>query len=206
MRFSGRIGRWDDARGFGFIDPDGGGDPVFVHARAFDRAGTPKTVGLQVSFAVERGRDGRKRAARVATHHAKPSARRPSSKAAAAGFGTASLFTVPVWMLVLALASWLWQLPGWLPAAYAVASLLCFAMYAADKAAAKSGGWRVSEQTLLLGLAGGWPGAVLAQQLLRHKSAKRPFRSAFWATVALHVAIFIAYAWPSARAVWSQLL
>ena len=44
----------------------------------------------------------------------------------------------------------------------------------------------------LLALAGGWPGALLAQQFLRHKSAKASFRTVFWATVVLNVAAFVA--------------
>jgi uncharacterized membrane protein YsdA (DUF1294 family) len=35
----------------------------------------------------------------------------------------------------------------------------------------------------LLALAGGWPGALFAQQFLRHKSAKAEFRGTFWVTV-----------------------
>jgi uncharacterized membrane protein YsdA (DUF1294 family) len=53
---------------------------------------------------------------------------------------------------------------------------------------------------LLLGLAGGWPGAVLAQQYLRHKSAKAEFRAAFWMTVGLNVAAFVALGSPEVRA------
>ena len=39
-------------------------------------------------------------------------------------------------------------------------------------------------------LAGGWPGGLLAQQVLRHKSSKPAFRVAFWITVALNIAAF----------------
>ncbi len=35
MRLQGRITRWKDDQGFGFITPDGGGEPVFVHISAF---------------------------------------------------------------------------------------------------------------------------------------------------------------------------
>jgi uncharacterized membrane protein YsdA (DUF1294 family) len=77
---------------------------------------------------------------------------------------------------------------------YVVASIIAFMAYALDKSAAKQGRWRISESTLhLMGLACGWPGALLAQQLLRHKTTKSSFVSAFWATVLLNSAGF--YAW-----------
>jgi uncharacterized membrane protein YsdA (DUF1294 family) len=72
-------------------------------------------------------------------------------------------------------------------AVYATGSVAAFAAYAWDKSAAQRGGWRLSERTLhFLALIGGWPGALLAQQVLRHKSRKQPFRIVFWFTVALN--------------------
>ena len=60
-------------------------------------------------------------------------------------------------------------------------------MYAADKNAAQSGGWRTSENNLhTLGLLGGWPAAWLAQQSMRHKSSKAAFRTMYWITILLH--------------------
>lgn len=51
---------------------------------------------------------------------------------------------------------------------------------------------------LLLGLAGGWPGAVLAQQWLRHKSSKLSFRWRFHVTVVLHLLLFTCMmVWPA---------
>lgn len=69
-------------------------------------------------------------------------------------------------------------------------SLLSYAVYAADKQAARQGRRRVPERTLhLLALLGGWPGALLAQQRLRHKSRKAAFRAVFWLTVLLNGAL-----------------
>ena len=85
-----------------------------------------------------------------------------------------------------------WGLPPLVGAVYLVLSLLCFRVYALDKSAARSGGRRTPERRLLvLGLAGGWPGALLAQQWLRHKTVKRPFRRWFWCTVAANLAAFL---------------
>jgi uncharacterized membrane protein YsdA (DUF1294 family) len=75
---------------------------------------------------------------------------------------------------------------------YFVLSPLTFLMYAKDKSAAKKGGWRTPESTLhLFSLFGGWPGALIAQQKLRHKSKKQPFRFVFWLTVLLNCAGFL---------------
>lgn len=77
----------------------------------------------------------------------------------------------------------------WIAAAYAGMSLLTFIIYAIDKAAARAQRRRTPESTLhLLALACGWPGALLAQQWLRHKSVKQPFRTVFWLTVVINVA------------------
>ena len=83
------------------------------------------------------------------------------------------------------------------PLAYGLGSVVCFLAYAFDKSAATAGRWRTPERTLLLlGLAGGWPGGLVAQHLLRHKTAKPSFRAAFWATVALNVAGLLVWTTP----------
>ena len=84
-------------------------------------------------------------------------------------------------------------LPSAVGFAYVLASVVCFALYARDKAAARRGDRRTPERDLLLlGLAGGWPGALLAQRWLRHKTVKMPFRALFWLTVGVNLAGFCA--------------
>ena len=77
-------------------------------------------------------------------------------------------------------------------AAYLCMSLLALALYAADKRRAARGEWRISEATLhLVELLGGWPGALVAQQLLRHKRQKRSYMLVFWLIVAAHLAAWM---------------
>jgi len=102
-------------------------------------------------------------------------------------------------VLYVAVAS-LWHVPHRVAALYVGVSLVCALAYAMDKAAAERKRWRTSEQSLLfLGLIGGWPGALVAQQYWRHKTVKASFRTTFWLTVVFNVALFLALAHPSVR-------
>ena len=66
-----------------------------------------------------------------------------------------------------------------------------FLVYAKDKRAARAYRWRTKESTLhTLALIGGWPGALIAQQVLRHKSRKNAFQFVFWATVIVNCGFF----------------
>lgn len=66
-------------------------------------------------------------------------------------------------------------------------SIITYFSYRHDKRRAQTDGWRTPESTLhLLEFAGGWPGAFLAQRILRHKCSKRSFQLQFWVIVALH--------------------
>lgn len=79
----------------------------------------------------------------------------------------------------------------WIPytvlALYVIASIIAFVAYATDKSAALRKQCRIKESTLhLFALIGGWPGALVAQRVLRHKSSKASFQAAFWGTVVLN--------------------
>jgi cold shock CspA family protein len=64
-RIEGRLTKWQDDRGFGFIEPRSGGDPVFVHVSAFPRDGRRPAVGETLLFDIETDERGRKRARTV---------------------------------------------------------------------------------------------------------------------------------------------
>lgn len=69
-------------------------------------------------------------------------------------------------------------------------SLICAAAYGLDKRRAVRQTRRISERRLhTLELTGGWPGAVLARRLFRHKTRKTSYRARFWLIVLLHLAV-----------------
>jgi len=195
MRFEGTLKTWHDDRGFGFIEPTQGGDEIFMHIKVCRRDMGRPQVGQRLSFEVELNPQGKKRAKNVeplraaATRAGSTRRRAPSS----ASSGSASLLAIPAFVLMYLAVAMAWRVPSEVALFYAGASLLCMAMYAVDKSAAVAGRWRVSESTLLtLGLIGGWPGALVAQQMLRHKSSKASFRVSFWGTVVLNMCGFVA--------------
>jgi len=67
-------------------------------------------------------------------------------------------------------------------------SAITYLVYWFDKRAARAQRRRTPEATLhILELLGGWPGALLAQSQLRHKTRKTRYRAVFWAMVALNL-------------------
>ena len=71
-----------------------------------------------------------------------------------------------------------------------VLSLLTLILYIIDKARAKRNKWRISENKLqLLSILGGWPGAIVAQQVFRHKTVKASFQRMFWLCVVINSSI-----------------
>jgi uncharacterized membrane protein YsdA (DUF1294 family)/cold shock CspA family protein len=177
----------------------GGGPQVFVHIKAFSDRNRRPVENDVVSYETVLDDGGRPRAVNVA--FAGESSRSRSE------VRTSPVILPGLFLLFVAGA----VLAGWLPfvvlGLYLLTSAVTFEVYARDKQAARRGAWRTAEDTLhLLGLFGGWPGALVAQRLLRHKSSKRSFQSVFWFSVVFNCA---ALAWaltPIGNAMLRRLL
>lgn len=76
MRIRGTLIKWNDDRGFGFVELPHSHEEVFVHISAFPRDGVRPRIGEIVSFEVRTGPDGRKRAAAIE----RPSGRKSSDR------------------------------------------------------------------------------------------------------------------------------
>lgn len=150
MRFQGRIAEWKDDKGYGFIVPNGGGDKVFVHIKAFVRTARRPVGNELVNYTMGQDAQGRARAMDVAF------ARRPGvvrSRPSRNGI----LMVVRVLFLAcigaLAVSN---RIPAWIPLAYLVLSVVAYVAYQADKAAAKRDRWRTPENSLhVVALLGG---------------------------------------------------
>ncbi|MBK1618020.1 DNA-binding protein [Lamprobacter modestohalophilus] len=185
MRTKGTLTSWNEERGYGFISPISGGKQVFVHIKAFKNRSRRPELGHIVTYNISSDQQGRPCAAN-ATLTGDKLREQDKKKTGAAFIAIAVIFFGIVGAAVL-----VGKLPAIILVFYLALSLITFGAYALDKSAAQKGAWRTQESTLhFLSLAGGWPGALIAQQKLRHKSKKESFRFVFWVTVALNLSGF----------------
>lgn len=183
MRLAGKIIEWNDERGFGFIAQNGGSQRVFVHVRDFEGRARRPVVGDPVTY--EPGQDARGRPMATRVRNARQPAAKPQS--------STSRFPRTAVALVALAGVGAGVFAGLLPLvvgfAYLFMSGVSYFMYWADKSAAQNDARRTPEANLhLVDLLCGWPGALLAQQQLRHKTVKQPFVALFWLTVLINIA------------------
>nr|MDQ3039367.1 DUF1294 domain-containing protein [Pseudomonadota bacterium] len=93
------------------------------------------------------------------------------------------------------------KVPAALPLGYLLMSAVSYIAYVLDKdAAGKPKRQRTPEATLhLLDVLGGWPGALIAQQQMRHKTVKASFQAGFWISVVANL-VLVAWLWRSGAA------
>ena len=195
----GQIKKWQEDKGFGFIETEAG-EQVFFHVSEFKARRRP-TLGEAVVFSIGQDNQGRKQAKQVQelgfvqqqmAQKNQQIRQRNQKRSAQADFEAGQkkrLFVGVGFYMVLILLAVMdklsWLVVGW----YIALGLITYLMYAKDKAAAQSGDWRTPESTLhLLSTLGGWVGAMVAQTYLRHKSQKADFRMTYYLTVLINMA------------------
>jgi uncharacterized membrane protein YsdA (DUF1294 family)/cold shock CspA family protein len=186
MRYKGKITNWNDDKGYGFIEPSLGGKQVFVHVKAFNKRNNRPLNNQIVTYELSNDKAGRVCAKEVL---------RAGEKRVTKTKGNLSNLPLMVFLafsLILLYSIFTHLLPVFFLIIYITVSLFTLILYAIDKSAAKNRRWRIPENTLhLLSIVGGWPGAMYAQQLFRHKSKKKSFRLVFWVTVVVNISIIL---------------
>lgn len=182
MRSQGKIAKWNDERGFGFISAAEGGDSVFVHISSLPRGDRRPSVNEAVTYTLAFDSHGRPQANDV-RFIVDSSSASPMRQIPRSGIVVPIAFAMSFLIALAALAAVGWLEISWL-ALYYGASLITYGCYSRDKTAAQNAGRRIPESTLhLMSLFGGWPGALIAQMLLRHKTRKPSFLVGYWFTV-----------------------
>lgn len=186
MRVKGKVVSWNDDKGYGFLTPLEGGETTFVHITAFKNRNRRPDVDDVVSYAITKDERGRLRAINaILGSDTLP------GKRVARGLIPAVILA-GLFFAALGRSVYVGDLPDLILIVYSAASIVTFLAYALDKYAARTARWRTPERILhLLALIGGWPGALIAQQTLRHKSRKVRFRVVFWLTVLLNCASLV---------------
>ena len=188
MRLTGKIINWHADKAFGFITPNGGGDKIFIHKNALTNRNRSPKINDIVSFSVVKDNQGRYCADQAT--FAGEKVRNKHKEQVTPPIAKLSIYLPVLFFVVLTVSYFLHYLPQKILFIYFGLSIITFFAYAFDKSKAQRGQWRTQESTLhLLALLGGWPGAAIAQQLLRHKSKKTEFRVVFWFTVVVNTAV-----------------
>ncbi|NNH38188.1 DUF1294 domain-containing protein [Acinetobacter terrae] len=196
MRDQGRLVEWFDDKGYGFIQPnDASKDRVFLHIKDFARQGPRPIVGCALEYTVLLDGEGRFRAQQVMYLKASQTQKilpKPKNVNVQQQKLKPMQIACVGYILALAVFTLLGLLSGMVLLFISIINALTYWLYAQDKEAALLGNRRVPEQTLhILSFLGGWPTAWLAQEKMRHKTQKQPFRKIYFCTIALNILLIL---------------
>lgn len=187
MRANGKIVDWDSASNSGYALAKAGGSRVFIEAKDFEDSGYKAVIGQQIKFEISEPKRGKPIGKSIQFVGPKIAKR----KLPILGLVWGAIVTIAGligWLLISQ------ALPKALIIYYGAVSVISFISYYIDKRAARKDLWRIRERTLQLwSMLGGWPGALLAQGMFRHKIRKLSFMVIFWGIVGLHLSLLFYY-------------
>ena len=209
IRKKGKIIKWNDDKGFGFILPTDSQKNIFVHIKSFSDKSVRPTEGQDVTYTVQINKDGRDSAIKVsrATDHIvknrtsrnrnkniNPMYKRINTNNTQLDLKSAHSIPLLHIIIILSFVAFLFhfsiegKLPPLVIGIYIAMGIMTYFIYSEDKDMAINNERRISEKRLLtLSLFGGWIGALIAQQKFRHKTKKISFQMNFWTTVFFNI-------------------
>lgn len=197
MRDQGRLVEWFDDKGYGFIQPnDPAKDRVFLHIKSFAKPGPRPIVGCALDYTVILDEHGRYKAQQVMYLKASQTKTAQQKHKKTTLKTSQSLKPMQIlcigYILFIAALTLGGLLSGMVLLVISLMNAATYWFYAQDKEAAQLGNRRVPENTLhLLSFLGGWPAAWLAQEKLRHKTQKQPFRQIYFCTIAFNILLIL---------------
>ncbi len=172
---------WDDQRGFGFARLPGGTERVFVHIKALNPEMPRPKPGDRLELEIVAGRKGRPAAHAVDILSTRTGLVAPLSL---------HLATAAILLILLQVDLMLGRAPLWLATLYVSMGAASLIAYSWDKKAARLGQWRITENRLILiDLAGGIIGGLIAQHMYRHKRSKPSFQASMVVVIVFHAAL-----------------
>lgn len=188
QKLTGTITRWQDEKGFGFIQSEQSNKELFFHISDY-RAKERPTLQENVVFELGTDKKGQpcaknvQQASFVQKRQQQRQAVRQAKQTNELAINATLIFGI-MFLVALIGLFFVKVLPVWVMGWYVAITIATFAMYAHDKNSAQTNSWRVQESSLhKLSLLGGWVRAGVAHKTLRHKSQKTEFRQRYYLTI-----------------------
>lgn len=191
MAISGVVSEWNDQKGYGFISVND--EPIRIVFHIGDLSGHSVRPKVQEKVTFTLAKDGRGNLRATDVH-------RPIT------FGFS--FALVIWFITTFVASlYLLNYPTFMISYLLLISGTTYSLYALDKVVSNHSRWQIPESLFhLASVLGGWPGAVFAQSLLRHKPISPSFNACFWLSVFLSLTLYTWSLTPNGRVDLQALL
>lgn len=194
MRFQGKIIKWHDDKGFGFVRANGESKDIFLHIPDIHKLNQRPDVNDLLTYDLIKDEHGRFRAVNVSYLQSEKKVKDSVKPTSFSSIFITFIFFFTVFIIE---RSAMGYLPHVFPYVFIGINLITFFYYYHDKNSALKNNWRTPESTLhWLSLFGGWAGAYIAQNLFKHKYKKDSFMTIYKLIVLLDCAVTILYSVP----------
>ena len=192
--YRGEIVHWNDMKGFGFIKTTEDEPNIFFHISNFAYEQRRPQKGDRIAFLLEKNKNKIQASRIVLDGHEATLFKNTTHDARKTGpyLFEAAIYAILVCLFYISLST----ISAPIAVASFIISLMTVSLYSLDKHAALTDQQRVPEASLhIAALLGGWPGALIARPLLRHKTSKNRFIIFFWMSVVVNFACLYVITW-----------